>query len=172
MITNTIFTRPAFCARANRALLTGALLLMLSAGVVHADGFELGEDALGGYHGTRYVNKYTRVPTTGKLAAVKIADDGKTYYICKEKTGFVIYHVEIRPINQLKTKLDEEIETLTEKWDTLHKDELLFTKHRYEEEVNKIVQKYSEAVWIRNEIVLAPPKTEVPTKNALKSTKW
>jgi hypothetical protein len=116
--------------------------------------FGLAENALGEFSGTRYENVYTRVPTTGKLVSIKITDNGRVYYICREKTGYAIYHLEFRPIPGYKEKLEQELKDAGRKWDRTHPDELLFTKERYDTELRKKLSKYSEAVWVRNEIVV------------------
>jgi hypothetical protein len=138
-------------------LLTISLLLAVSlfAGVpARSADFGLAENALGEFGGTRYENVYTRVPTTGKLVSIKITDNGRVYYICREKTGYAIYHLEFRPLPGYKEKLEQELKDAGRKWDRTHPDELLFTKERYDTELRKKLSKYSEAVWVRNEIVV------------------
>ncbi|MBI4961697.1 MAG: hypothetical protein HY913_00325 [Desulfomonile tiedjei] len=143
-----------------KALLIG-LFLMLTAGFSisanAAADFGVAENALGGLRGIRYENVYTKVPTSGKLVSIKITDSGRIYYICREKTGYAIYHLEIRPIEGYKEKIEEEVKEKSRKWDQMHPDELLFTKGRYERELNKRLNKYREAVWVRNEIVVEEP---------------
>ena len=94
------------------------------------------------------------MPTSGKLAAIKIADNGKVFYVCREKTGYVIYNLEIRPIEGFKDKIEQEVKDKSKQWDRVHPDELLFTKERYDYDLKRRLKKYSEAVWIRNEIVI------------------
>lgn len=130
-----------------------ATLTLASASVCQAQ-FQLGEDALREFRSIRFENIYTRVPSAGKLVAIKITDSGKTYYVCKEKTGYVIYHVEIRPVEGLKERLNKELKQLGKKWDKVHQDELLFSKQRYEEELRNLLNQYCDAVWIRNEVVV------------------
>lgn len=121
--------------------------------------FGLAENSLSDYGAIRFENVYTKVPTTGKLVSIKITDKGTIYYICREKTGIVIYHLEIRPMEKFKDKIEAEIEETKRNWNKVHPDELLFTKERLDREIKKKVNKYSEAVWVRNEIVLPrPPK--------------
>ncbi|HMK36309.1 MAG TPA: hypothetical protein VK463_14640 [Desulfomonilaceae bacterium] len=121
--------------------------------------FGLAENALGELRGTRYENVYTKVPTSGKLISIKITDSGKIYYICREKTGYAIYHLEVRPIAGFKEKIEQELKDTGRQWDRMHPDELLFTKERYDHELKKRLLKYSEAVWVRNEIIVEePPK--------------
>jgi hypothetical protein len=120
--------------------------------------FGVAENALGEFSGTRYENVYTKVPTTGKLVSIKITDNGRIYYICREKTGYAIYHLEFRPIPGYKEKLEQELKDAGRKWDRTHPDELLFTKERYDTELRRKLSKYSEAVWVRNEIVVDQPQ--------------
>ena len=135
---------------------TAVALATLSLGLasICAAQFQLGEDALREFRSVRYQNIYTRVPSPGKLVAIKITDSGKTYYVCKEKTGYVIYHVEIRPVEGLKERLNKELKELGKKWDKVHQDELLFSKQRYEEELRNLLHQYCDAVWVRNEVVV------------------
>jgi hypothetical protein len=138
-------------------------ILLLSAALLgaergHATDFGLAENALGEFRSTRFENVYTKVPTTGKLVSIKITDAGKIYYICREKTGIVIYNLEIRPIPGYREKIEQELKDTGRKWDRMHPDELLFTKERYDSELRKKLNKYSEAVWVRNEIVIEEPQ--------------
>jgi hypothetical protein len=133
------------------AVLTAALSLPPTD--LCAQRFHAAADSLERFHGVRYENLYTRVPTSGKLVGVRITDKGATYYICRERGGYVIYHVEIRPIEKLKSKLQAELAKLRREWDRVHPDELLFTKKRFDEEVKRRIRRYSDAVWIRNEVV-------------------
>jgi hypothetical protein len=119
-----------------------------------AGDFGLAENSLGEFRAIRYENVYTKVPTSGKLAAIKIADNGKVFYVCREKTGYVIYNLEIRPIEGFKDKIEQEVKDKSKQWDRVHPDELLFTKERYDYDLKRRLKKYSEAVWIRNEIVI------------------
>jgi len=116
--------------------------------------FGLAENALSEYGAVRFENIYTKVPTTGKLVSIKIADNGKIFYICKEKAGYVIYHLEIRPIERFRDKIEQEVKEQSKQWDKIYPDELLFTRERYHSELMKRIKKYSEAVWVRNEIVI------------------
>jgi len=127
-------------------------------GLLHASDFGLAENALGEYRAVRYENIYTKVPTTGKLVSLKIGDNGIVYYICKEKSGFVIYHLEIRPMEGFKEKIEQDLKDKSKKWDKVHPDELLFTRERVDYETKKRMNKYSEAVWVRNEIVISEPQ--------------
>jgi hypothetical protein len=110
-------------------------------------------DALRDVRSIRIENQFTKVPTTGKLVSVKMTDSGRTYYICKEDGAYVIYHLEVRPIEALKDQLDEELKELRKRWDEVLPGELLFTKKRYETEIQRRIRRYSEAVWVRNRIV-------------------
>lgn len=110
-------------------------------------------DSLRDVRSTRIENQFTKVPTTGKLVSVKMTDSGRTYYICKERGSYVIYHLEIRPLEGLKDQLEEELRDLKKRWDDVLPGELLFTKHRYETETHRRIQRYSEAVWVRNRII-------------------
>ncbi len=109
------------------------------------------------FRSTRYEQTFTRVPSTGQLVGVKVADNGRMYYICKEKTGYVIYHQEIRPATEFKDKIEQEMKDWSRKWDNVNPDELVFTKERYYDELKKRVHRYSDLVWVRNEIVVEPP---------------
>jgi len=115
------------------------------------------ENSVGGFRAIRYENAYTKVPTSGKLVSIKITDSGRIYYICKEKNGYAIYHLEIRLLEGFKGKIEQEVKEKSRKWDQVHPDELLFTKGRYERELNKRLNKYKEAVWVRNEIIVEEP---------------
>lgn len=122
-----------------------------------ASDFGLAENFLSEYGAIRFENVYTKVPTTGKLVSLKITDNGTVYYICREKSGIVIYHLQIRPMEKFKEKIEAEIKETKRNWNKVHPDELLFTKERRDRNLNSKIKKYSEAVWIRNEIVLPPP---------------
>lgn len=143
------------------------LMLFIIAGDMNscsAGDFGLAENSIGDYRAIRYENIYTKVPTTGKLAAIKIADSGKVFYICREKTGYVIYNLEIRPIEGFRDKIEQEIKEKSKQWDRVHPDELLFTKERYDYDLQKRLKKFSEAVWVRNEIVIDEAARENPRK--------
>jgi len=143
-----------------RAIILAVLCLIatnLRATPSSASDFGLAENALGEYKAVRYENIYTRVPTTGKLVSLKVADNGRIYYICKEKSGFVIYHMEVRPMEGFREKLEQDLKDKTKKWDKVHPDELLVTRDRVDQELKKRMNKYSEAVWVRNEIVIDEP---------------
>ena len=131
-----------------------AVVLMAHNNSYAGSDFGLAENALSEYGAVRFENKYTKVPTTGKIVSIKIADNGKIFYICKEKAGYVIYHLEIRPIDRFRDKIEQEVKEQSKQWDKIYPDELLFTKERYNSELMKRIKKYSEAVWVRNEIVI------------------
>ncbi len=150
-----------------RAAFGAAFLLFtgpLASGPTSAQGFGLAENSLDRFPAVRYENSYTVVPTTGKLVSIKITDQGTTYYICKEKTGYVIYHLDIRSAPDFKSKIREEMKRLEARWERRSPQELLFTKERYEAELERLKNKYSEAVWVRNEIVIGPPKKSLRSK--------
>jgi hypothetical protein len=130
-------------------LIAGAGLCMVQAGP-----FGLAENSLRDVRSVRFENVYTQVPTSGKLVSLKIADSGKTYFICQEKSGYVIYHLEIRPLEEFKGKLEEELKEFGRNWDGMQPEELLFTKERHTAEVRKRIHRYSEAVWVRDEIIV------------------
>ena len=115
------------------------------------------ENALGEFKGVRYENIYTKVPTSGKLVAIKITDSGRIYYICKEKSGYVIYNLEIRPPEGFQEKIQQELKKKTRNWAHVNPDELLFTKDIFERELRRQLSKDSEAVWVRNEILIDAP---------------
>jgi hypothetical protein len=140
-----------------KATLTLAVLLLIAGlGLCLAQGnpFGLAENSLRDVRSIRFENVYTQVPTSGKLVSVKITDNGKTYYICQEKTGYVIYHLEIRLVEELKGKMEEELKEMSRKWDRIQPDELLFTKERHTAEVRKRIHRYSDAVWVREEVIV------------------
>ncbi len=118
--------------------------------------FGLAENSLSEFGAVRYENVYTKVPTSGKLVSIKIADNGVIFYICREKNSYAIYHLEVRPMENFKDKIEQDSKEKTRKWEKIHPDELLLTKDRHDYEVRKRLNKYSEAVWIRNEIVIDP----------------
>ncbi|MBM4325538.1 MAG: hypothetical protein FJ118_00095 [Deltaproteobacteria bacterium] len=122
-----------------------------------AQEFPTPEYALRDAKAIRYESVYTRIPSTGKLATIKITDSGRIYYVCREKSGYAIYHVEFRPAERFKAQMEKELRDLAAKWDRVKPDELLFTKETYEQERLKCIQRYSEAVWVRNEIVMSKP---------------
>lgn len=144
--------------RAIVVCVTAMLLAGSVMGSARAGDFGLAENSLSEYRAIRFENVYTKVPTSGKLAAIKVADNGRVFYICREKSGYVIYHLEIRPIEGFRDKIDQEIKDKSKQWDRVHPDELLFTKDRYDYDLKRRLNKYSEAVWIRNEIVIDEPK--------------
>jgi hypothetical protein len=117
-------------------------------------GFGLQENALGEFKALRYENVYTKVPTSGKLVAIKITDSGKIYYICKEKSGYVIYNLEIRPPEGFQEKIQQELKKKTRNWAHVNPDDLVFTKEIFERELKRQLSKDSEAVWVRNEIII------------------
>jgi len=112
------------------------------------------QDSLGLFKAIRHESVSTRIPSPGKLVSIKITDSGRTYYICKEKTGYAIYHLEVRLVEGAKAKIEEELKALGEKWDGVLQDELIFTKETRKSEVRKRLYQYSEAVWVRNEIIV------------------
>jgi len=114
----------------------------------------MAQNALSEFGAVRFENIYTKVPTTGKLVSIKIGDNGKVFYICREKAGYVIYNLEIRPIEKFRDKIEEEIKEQSKQWDKIYPDELLFTRERYNSDLLKRIRKYSEAVWVRNEVVV------------------
>jgi hypothetical protein len=120
-------------------------------------GFGPQENALSEFKGVRYENIYTKVPTSGKLVAIKITDGGKIYYICKEKSGYVIYNLEIRPPEGFQEKIQQEFKKKTRNWAHINPDELVFTKEIFERELKRQLSKDSEAVWVRNEIIIVEP---------------
>ncbi len=115
------------------------------------------ENAVAEFKGVRYENIYTKVPTSGKLVAIKITDSGKIYYICKEKSGYVIYNLEIRPPEGFQEKIQQELKRKTRNWAHVSPDELVFTKEIFERELKRQLSKDSEAVWVRNEIIIEGP---------------
>ena len=119
--------------------------------------FGLAENVLSEYGAVRFENHYTRVPTTGKLVSIKITDGGKIFYICRERNGYAIYNLEIRPLEGFKDKIEQNLKNKPQKLEKINPDELLLTKERLEFETRKRLNKYSEAVWIRNEIVVPAP---------------
>lgn len=116
--------------------------------------FGLAENALSEFGAIRFENIYTKVPTSGKLVSIKIADNGVIYYICRERNSYAIYHLEVRPMENFKEKIEQDSKEKNKKWEKIHPEELLLTKDRHDYEVKKRLNKYSEAVWIRNEIVI------------------
>ena len=122
-----------------------------------ASDFGTAENALGKFKAVKYRQTFTKVPSPGRLVSIKITDSGKTYYICKEKCGFVIYHTEIRPVGRFRTTIEKELHKWTGNWDKISPNELLFTQDRYHDELNRRIYKYSDVVWVRNEILVEPP---------------
>jgi len=125
-----------------------------------ATDFRPAENALGEFRSVRYENIYTKVPTTGKLISIKITDEGTIYYICREKSGIAIYHLEVRPDENLQDKIRQQLKEKSQNWDRNHPDELLFTKDQYTRELKRHMNKYSDAVWVRNEILIQEPRGE------------
>jgi len=134
------------------------VLMAVSSTASLAGEFGMVENPLSEYRAVKYESMYTKVPTTGKLVSVKITDTGKIFYICREKTGFVIYNLEIRPIEGFKDKIEKELKEKSEKWELMLPDELLFTKDRYDRELKRRLKKYCEVVWVRNEILIEEPQ--------------
>jgi hypothetical protein len=157
----------------NRMIGIGALALLccLLSLTVSSGEFASPEDPLRGVRSIRYENVYTKVPSPGKLVAIKITDDGKTYYVCQEKTGYVIYHLDVRPVEALKEKMEGELNELSRKWDATSPNELLFTRKRFEAELKKRIYRYSDAVWVRNEIIVggSPGEMTAPATGAAKA---
>lgn len=141
-----------------KSIVVSFLVLGLAVALAQAMDFGLAENSLSVFRAIKYENMYTKVPTTGKLASIKMTDSGKTYYICREKSGYVIYSLEIRPIPGLKEKMEQELKDTGKKWDGRHPDDLLLTKEKIDYDQKRIIYKYSEAVWIRNEIVIEEPR--------------
>lgn len=125
---------------------------------LHAADFGPAENALSACRSIRYESVYTKVPTTGKLVSIKITDNGKVYYICKEKTGYVIYNLEIRTSQAAQERIQQELRNKARDWTHLNPDELVVTKEILERELKKQFARETEAVWIRNEIVIEPPR--------------
>lgn len=126
-----------------------------------ASEFRPAENALSQFGAVRHENVYTVVPTTGKLVSIKIADSGKTYYICREENGYAIYHLEIRPMEGFQDKIRQELKDKSRNWDNQQPDELLLTKDKHQDEIKRNLQRYYEAVWVRNEIIIRPgPKRQ------------
>ncbi len=143
-----------------RSWLIVVCCFLLQAVPTQAGDFGLAESVLGEYGAIRYENTYTKVPTSGKLIAIRITDKGTIYYICREKSGYVIYHLEIRPMKDYAERVEQEIKEKSRNWTGRHPDELLLTKERVAKDIKRKNKKYHEAVWVRNEIVVQPaPKT-------------
>ena len=123
-------------------------------GTSHAGDFGLAENVLSEFGAVKFENHYTKVPTTGRLVSIKITDGGKIFYICREKNGYAIYNLEIRPLEGFKEKIEQDLKDKKQKLEKIYPDELLLTKDRHDFAVRKRLNKYSEAVWIRNEIVV------------------
>ncbi len=119
-----------------------------------ATDFGPAENALGACRSIRYESVYTKVPTTGKLVSIKITDSGKVYYICREKTGYVIYNLEIRPSEVVQERIQQELKKKARNWSHMNPDELVVTKEILERELKKQFAREIEAVWVRNEIVI------------------
>jgi hypothetical protein len=134
------------------------LILSLAVSPTQAMDFGLAENSLSEFRAIKYENMYTKVPTTGKLVSIKITDSGKAFYICREKTGYVIYNLEIRPMPGLREKIEQELKDTGKKWDGMHPDDLLLTREKLDYDMKRRIHKYSEAVWIRNEIVIEEPR--------------
>ncbi|MBI5569920.1 MAG: hypothetical protein HY914_08255 [Desulfomonile tiedjei] len=141
----------------------GVLALGLNNALAGSD-FPVAENALGEFRSVRHESLFTTVPTTGKLISIKITDSGKIYYICKEKSGYAIYNLEIRPVENFQEKLRQELKEKTRKWDQVEPDDLLFTKEKHEQEIKRHLRKYCDAVWVRNEIIVREPAQPDPRK--------
>ncbi|MCL5126147.1 MAG: hypothetical protein M1511_16935 [Deltaproteobacteria bacterium] len=131
-----------------------SVLLIVSYQSVNAGEFGLAENVLSEYGAVKFENHYTKVPTTGKLVSIKITDGGKIFYICREKNGYAIYNLEVRPLEGFKDKIEQDLKNKPQKLEKITPDELLLTKDRLDYEIKRRLNKYSEAVWIRNEIVV------------------
>jgi hypothetical protein len=142
----------------NKAVPSCAILISLLTLTAHcclaSAEFGPAENALSEFRSVRYENVYTKVPTSGKVISLKITDSGKIFYICREKTGYAVYHLEVRPIEGFKDKIDQELREQSKKWDQIHPDDLLLTKKIINREVQKRINNFSEAVWVRNEILV------------------
>ncbi len=134
------------------------LILGLAVSLVWAMDFGMAENSVGEFRAIKYENTYTKIPTTGKLVSIKITDSGRIYYICHEKSGYVIYNLDIRPIPDFKEKIEQDLKNAGKQWDHAHLDELLLTKQKLDQDLKKTMNKYSEAVWVRNEIVVEPQR--------------
>ena len=146
-----------------KGLVTLTLLCLVSTlplNLATGTDFRPAENALGEFRSVRYENIYTKVPTSGKLVSIKITDNGTTYYICREKSGFAIYNLEIRPAENARERIQQALKEKTKNWDRNNPDQLLFTKDQYDREWKRQIRKYSDAVWVRNEIVLPQPRSE------------
>jgi hypothetical protein len=142
----------------------GLLLAVFAAAHAFGSDFRPAENSIGEYRSVRYENMYTRVPTTGKLVSIKITDNGTIYYICREKSGYAIYHLEIRPAENFREKMQQELKEKSRNWEKTNPDELLFTKDAHDRELKRQMNKYSDAVWVRNEIVVPEPREPRPGK--------
>lgn len=142
-----------------KSLLTisGALFLLLIAAQLTAEEFGLAENALSEFGAIRYENIYTKVPTSGKLVSLRITDNGRIYYICREETGYVVYHLKIRPMKGFEEKFRKELKEKGRQWDSLYPEELLLTRKRSSVDLGRKLHKYCEAIWVRNEILVQPP---------------
>lgn len=135
-------------------IIFSCLVVSLFPGIANSGDFGLAENVLSEFGAVKFENHYTRVPTTGKLVSIKITDGGKIFYICRERSGYAIYNLEIRPLEGFKDKIEQDLKDKRQKLEKIHPDELLLTKERHDYEVKKRLNKFSEAVWIRNEIVV------------------
>jgi hypothetical protein len=132
--------------------------LLLVAQSVGSSDFRPAENPLSQYRSVRYENVYTKVPTSGKLVAIKITDNGTTYYICREKSGYAIYHLEFRPAENFRDKMQQELKDKSRNWEKTNSDELLLTKDAYDREAKRQMNKYMDAIWVRNEIIVEEPR--------------
>jgi hypothetical protein len=130
------------------------LLILIAAFPAYAGEFGIPENILNDYRAVRHESVYTKVPTTGKLVSVKITDSGRVFYVCRERTGYVIYSLEIRPIAGFEEKVREELKNSGRNWNADHPNELLYTKDFADAQIRRRLSKYTEAVWVRNEIVV------------------
>lgn len=148
-----------------KTLVTLAITILACVLVAHSvvsSDFRPAENSLGEYRSIRHENVYTKVPTSGKLVSIKITDNGTIYYICREKSGYAIYHLEMRPIESFRDKMQQELKEKSRNWDKTNPDELLLTKDAYDREMKRQMNKYMDAVWVRNEIIIAEPRDPRP----------
>lgn len=141
-------------------MILGLIVCLGAAATAQSPQFGPATDALHLFKAVRHENVSTRVPSPGKLVSIKITDKGRIYYICKEKTGYAIYHLEVRLVEGAKAKIEEDLKALGEKWDGVLQDELVFTKETRKSEVRRRLYQYSEAVWVRNEIIVGGGEEE------------
>ena len=118
--------------RSLAGIIFSLLAIVICDNSVNAGEFGLAENVLSEYGAVRFENHYTRVPTTGKLVSIKITDGGKIFYICRERNGYAIYNLEIRPLEGFKDKIEQDLKNKPQKLEKINPDELLLTKERLE----------------------------------------